>query len=107
MRKNNVRTMKAKPDLAILWNNKGAEFFRLHRYDEAKVAFNQAAEIKPNLVPALYNLASVCVMEGKREEALSNLRRAIQTDPTFKKTVKNANCFKKLWNDEDFKRLIN
>ena len=107
MRKSNVRTMKVKPDLAVLWNNKGAEFFRLHRYDEAKVAFNQAREIKPALVPALYNLASVCVMEGKSEEAISNLRMAIQTDPTFKKTVKKANCFKKLWNDEDFRRLIN
>lgn len=106
MRRSSVRTT-VKPDLAVLWNNKGAEFFRLNKYNEAKIAFNQATEIEPNLVPALYNLANVYVMEGKREEAISNLRKAIDTDPTFKNTVKKANCFKKLWNDKDFRELIN
>jgi hypothetical protein len=46
-------------------------------------------------------------MEGKREEALTKLRRAVKTDPDFKKTAKKASCFKELWNDKDFKRLIN
>ena len=89
MRKNGVKTVKVKPDLAVLWNNKGAEFFRLERYDQA-----------------WYNLASVCVAEGKKEEALSKLKKAIETDPDIKKTVKEANCFKALWKNRDFKRLI-
>ena len=106
MKKNTVKAPKIKPDLAVLWNNKGAEFFRLERYAEARVAFNQATEIRPTLVPAWYNLASVCVAEGKKEEALSKLKRAIETDPEIKKTVKEANCFKALWKNKDFKRLV-
>jgi len=106
MRKNTVKRIKVKPDLAVLWNNKGAEFFKDQRYDEARVAFNQATEIKPNLVPAWYNLASVCVAEGKKEEALSKLRKAVETDPGIKKTIREASCFKTLWDHEDFKRLV-
>ena len=106
MPRSNVRTTKKKPDLAVLWNNKGAEFFRHQKLDEAKAAFNQAAEIRPNLVPALYNLANVYVIEGKRKEAIISLRKAIETDPSFKKTVKESSCFKELRNDEDFKRLV-
>lgn len=105
-RQSNVKMSKKKPDLAVLWNNKGAEFFKHHKFDEAKVAFNQAKEIKPNLVPALYNLANVYVIEGKRKEAIFHLRKAIETDPSFKKTVKKSNCFNKLRNDKDFKKLI-
>jgi tetratricopeptide (TPR) repeat protein len=107
MRKNGVKAMRSKPNLAVLWNNKGAEFVKLQQYDEAKRAFNQATEIKPDLVPAWFNLANVYAMEGKREEALTKLRRAVKTDPDFKKTAKKASCFKELWNDKDFKRLIN
>lgn len=107
MRKNTAKAVKVKPDLAVLWNNKGAEFFRHERYAEARVAFNQATEIRPTLVPAWYNLASVCVAEGKKEEALSKLKKAIETDPDIKKTVREANCFKALWKNRDFKRLVN
>ena len=106
MRKNSGKTVKVKPDLAVLWNNKGAEFFRLEKYAEARAAFNQATEIRPTLVPAWYNLASVCVAEGKKEEAVTKLKKAIQTDPDIKKTVREANCFKALWKNKDFKRLV-
>lgn len=107
MRKNGTKTVKVRPDLAVLWNNKGAEFFKDQRYEEARIAFNQATTIKPNLVPAWYNLASVCVAEGKKKEALTKLKKAIETDPDIKRTVKEASCFRPLWDDENFKRLVN
>jgi len=102
----NAKVNKKKPDLAVLWNNKGAEFFRNNKFEEAKAAFNQAKEIKPNLVPALYNLANVYVIEGKRKEAIFHLRKAIETDPNFKNTVKKSSCFNKLRNDQEFKKLV-
>jgi len=102
----NVKMNKKKPDLAVLWNNKGAEFFRNNKFEEAKAAFNQAKVIKPNLVPALYNLANVYVIEGKRKKAIFLLQKAIETDPNFKDTVKKSSCFDKLRNDQDFKKLI-
>ena len=102
----NVKVNKKKPDLAVLWNNKGAEFFKNSKFEEAKAAFNQAKVIKPNLVPALYNLANVYVIEGKRKEAIFLLQKAIETDPNFKDTVKKSSCFDKLRNDQDFKKLI-
>jgi tetratricopeptide (TPR) repeat protein len=97
---------KKKPDLAVLWNNKGAEFFRNNRLEEAKAAFHQAKEIKPDLVPALYNLASVCVLEGKRKEAIFHLKKVIETDPSFRNTVKKSSYFETLRNDEDFRRIV-
>jgi len=102
-----AKVNKKKPDLAVLWNNKGAEFFKDKRFEEAKAAFNQAKDIKPNLVPALYNLANVYVIEGKRKEAIILLQKAIENDPNLKDTVKKSNCFDKLRNDRDFKKLIN
>jgi Flp pilus assembly protein TadD len=102
----NAKVNKKKPDLAVLWNNKGAEFFRNNQFEEAKAAFNQAKAIKPNLVPALYNLANVYVIEGKGKEAIFLLQKAIETDPNFKDMVKKSSCFDKLRNDQDFKRLI-
>ena len=103
----NVKVNKKRPDLAVLWNNKGAEFFRNNKFEEAKVAFNQAKVIKPNLVPALYNLANVYVIEGKRKEAIFLLQKAIENDPNLKDTVKKSSSFDKLRNDQDFKKLIN
>lgn len=103
----NVKVNRKRPDLAVLWNNKGAEFFRNNRFEEAKAAFNQAKDIKPNLVPALYNLANVYVIEGKRKEAIFHLQKAIENDPNLKDTVKKSSCFDKLRNDQDFKKLIN
>ena len=41
----NAKVNKKKPDLAVLWNNKGAEFFRNNKFEEAKAAFNQAKAI--------------------------------------------------------------
>ena len=102
-----AKVSKKRPDLAVLWNNKGAEFFRNNRFEEAKAAFNQAKVIKPNLVPALYNLANVYVIEGKKKEAIFLLQKAIETDPNFKDTVKKSSCFDKLRNDQDFVKLIN
>ena len=102
----NPRRSKKKPDLAVLWNNKGAEFFRNNRLEEAKAAFHQAKEIKPDLVPALYNLASVCVIEGEKKEAIVHLKKVIETDPSFRNTVKKSSCFEKLRNDEDFRRIV-
>ncbi len=103
----NAKVNKKRPDLAVLWNNKGAEFFKNNRFEEAKAAFNQAKVIKPNLVPALYNLANVYVIEGKRKEAIFLLQKAIENDPNLKDTVKKSSCFDKLRNDQDFKKLTN
>jgi len=41
-----------------------------------------------------------------KDQAIFNLKRAIELDPSYKEMAKNDEAFKELWADEDFKKLI-
>jgi len=92
--------------LGDLWNNKGKELFRTHRYPEAKGALLKAVEINPQLAGAWYVIACIESMKGEKEGALSRLRKAIELEPGFKEKARAQSYFKKLKGDADFERLI-
>ena len=45
-------------------------------------------------------------MKGDMEKALSDLKRAIELDTSYKEKAKEDKDFEKLWDDEDFKKLV-
>lgn len=92
--------------LGDLWNHKGKELFRTHRYPEAKEALLKAVEIKPELGDAWYVIACIESMKNEKEGALSRLRKAIELEPGYKAKARTQSHFKKLKGDVDFERLV-
>ena len=92
--------------LGDLWNHKGKELFRTHRYPEAKEALLKAVEIRPELADAWYIIACIESMKSEKEGALSRLRKAIELQPGYKEKARTQSYFKKLKGDADFERLI-
>jgi len=92
--------------LGDLWNHKGKELFRTHRYPEAKEALLKAVEIKPDLADAWYVVACIESMKSEKEGALSRLRKAIELEPGYKEKARAQSYFKKLKGDVDFERLV-
>jgi len=92
--------------LGDLWNHKGKELFRTHRYPEAKEALLKAVEIRPELADAWYVVACIESMKNEKDGALSRLRKAIELEPGYKEKARTQSYFKKLKGDADFERLI-
>jgi tetratricopeptide (TPR) repeat protein len=101
-----IPKVQLKKDLSDVWNAKGKELLRLNGYDEAMRAFSMALAIKPNHAEAYYNLASVYSFKGEIDEALSKLKKAVEIDPGFKKKAKVNRYFKKITDNEEFRKLI-
>jgi tetratricopeptide (TPR) repeat protein len=100
------RAAQMRVHLGDLWNHKGKELFRTHRYPEAKEALLKAVEIKPMLADAWYVIACIDSMKSEKEGALLRLSKAIELDPGYKEKARTQSYFKKLKGDVDFERLI-
>jgi tetratricopeptide (TPR) repeat protein len=100
------KVIELKPDDADAWNNKGAALDKLGRHEESLKAFEKAIELKPDHAGAWYNHACGYSMKGDKEKALSDLKKAIELDISHKEEAKEDKDFEKLWDDEDFKKLV-
>jgi tetratricopeptide (TPR) repeat protein len=100
------RAAQMRLHLGDLWNLKGKELFRTHRYPDAKEALLKAVQIKPELADAWYVIACIESMKSEKEAALSRLRKAIELEPTYKEKARTQSYFKKLKGDADFERLV-
>ena len=79
---------------------------KLGRVDEALKASEKAIELKPDNENALYNNACINSLKGNKEKVLSVLKRAIELDKSYKEKAKKDKDFKKLRDDDDFKKLV-
>ncbi len=72
------------PDSAALEYDKGNTLYRLHRNDEARAAYQRAAEMKPGELSEhdLYNLGNALAELGRTQEAISVYRRALLLEPS-------------------------
>ena len=100
------KAIELKPDYASAWYNKGAALSKLGRHEEALKAFEKATELKPDYALAWYNHACGYSVKGDKEKALRDLKKAIELDISHKEDAKEDKDFEKLWDDEDFKKLI-
>ncbi|MGO8969679.1 MAG: tetratricopeptide repeat protein [Myxococcaceae bacterium] len=74
---------KQLPGNAALEYDRGNALYRLHRMDEARAAYQRAAEMKPGQLsePDLYNLGNALAELGRTQEAISVYRRALLLEP--------------------------
>lgn len=63
--------LKERPRFAVAWNNLGALYVGLERYDEAETCFRSALKADPHYSKARYNLAVTRFKQGEYREALS------------------------------------
>ncbi len=65
--------------------NKGIEFYKQGKYDQAGKEFEKAIEIKPNDVYALYGLGNTYYCKSKYDDAVKVYAKAISINPDYAK----------------------
>ncbi len=100
------KAIELDPNYAMTWVNKGNALIKLSRHEDALKACDKAIELDPNFGGAWYNRACSHSLLGKKGEALSDLKRAIELDKLFKSEAKTDLDFKNLWEDDDFKKIV-
>lgn len=99
-------TLRIEPENTMALNSKGETLMNLSEYQAAEECFGKALKIDPAYAPAYYNRACLNARKSNREEALKNLRKAVELDSTLKKGAKKDKDFKSLRNDKSFKNLL-
>ncbi len=101
------KAIEYKPDYARAWSNKGFVLGKLNRAPEEELAaYEKAIELNPNFFNARFNRACVYALLGDKDNALADLRKAIEFDPAYKEKARADEYFKSLWADDDFKKLV-
>jgi tetratricopeptide (TPR) repeat protein len=77
----------------------------LGKYDEAINSCDKAIELAPKWADPLYNRACAYARKGDKTNALADLKKAIELQPSFKAEAVKEACFKNLHDDPDFKKL--
>lgn len=65
--------------------NKGIEYYKQGKYDQAGEQFKKALELKPNHVYALYGLGNTYYCKAKYDEAVKIYTNAIKINPDYPK----------------------
>ncbi len=65
--------------------NKGIDFYKQGKYDQAGQEFKQAIELKPNDVYALYGLGNTYYCKAKYDDAVKIYTKAINISPDYAK----------------------
>ncbi len=81
--------VKANPDDAMAWNNRGVALGELGRYEEALENCDKAVQLNPNLVEAWSNRGATLGILGRYEEMLENCDRAVQLNPNLAEVWSN------------------
>ncbi len=105
-----AKAIEIDPNFAWAWLYKGSVLSDLGNIREAIKAFGTAIvkgiHIETVLVQGLFGRASMHSVLGERKEALVDLKRAIDIDKMFKRLAVKSIEFKDLWDDPEFKKLV-
>jgi tetratricopeptide (TPR) repeat protein len=98
--------LKAHSDNADAWFWLGLSLDRLGRRKESIAAYDRALSIDPAEAEAWFNRACGHAMLGNIDDALSDLREAIQRVPSFAKEARTDPYFAPLKKNPSFVRLV-
>jgi tetratricopeptide (TPR) repeat protein len=90
-----------------IWlGNLGNAYSDLGDTKKAIEYYEQALKINPEDKSVWYNKACAHSSMNKKNEALVDLKRAVELDPSYRESAKCEKDFEKLWEDQDFKDII-
>ena len=58
-------------------------YAKIKRYEEARISYQKAVEIKPDLADAYNNLGNISRASNDHEEAIMYFKKAIEVDPNY------------------------
>lgn len=90
------------PTRADVKGMKASSLAKLGKYNEALVMMNNILEHSPDDVTSIYNRACIYSLQGDKDNALADLKRAIKLNPSAKEHAREDEDFLSLWEDEDF-----
>ena len=99
--------LELNPKLANPYSHKGYSLGKLGRLDEAMKLSNKALEIEPDYAKALYRRTYLHLLNNDKANALKDLTKAVSLYSELKKQAGKDKDFEPLWNDEDFKKIVN
>jgi tetratricopeptide (TPR) repeat protein len=99
--------IKINPKYVEAWSLKGLTFKMLGKYEEAIKYYDKAVEINPEDGGAWYGKACAYSLLNDKENVLMALQKAIELNTEYytQIAIKDED-FTKLWDDEDFKRIV-
>ncbi len=76
----------------------GSAYFRQNKLSEAEAEYRAAVEVNPKMGPAHNNLAVICLMTGRADEAASELglaeKSGVTVNPRLKADIEKARAAK-------------
>jgi tetratricopeptide (TPR) repeat protein len=99
------RATSLDPKRPDVWGMKAGALAKTGKFDDAIVAINKGIELAPNEPVFIYNRACIYCLKGDKANALSDLKKAISMNPSFKEQARKDEDFKSLYDNEDFKKL--
>lgn len=85
----------------------GISYKETKNFDEALKHLKRQLENDPEEPSPYYNIACVYAVQGKTDDSVKWLRKAIEAHPAFKSEAKKDKDFDKIRNSKEFKTLIN
>jgi tetratricopeptide (TPR) repeat protein len=94
------------PKLTETWFGKSVALLNIDK-EKSLRSLNKVIELKPDFAEAWYNKACIQYsVKINKQSALKSLSKAIELDPELKVIAKEDEDFRKLWQDKDFKNLV-
>ena len=100
------KAIELKSDDAHTWSNKASTLSKLGQHRDALVAYGKLIELESDYAYSWFYRARAYALLGNKENALSDLKTAIELDVSYKEEAKKDEDLKTLWEDEDFKKLV-
>jgi tetratricopeptide (TPR) repeat protein len=99
-------SLKYNPENSQAWHGRALMLHNLKRYDEAEIAYKNAEKYNSRNRQAIFHHGCMYAINGKKDEALVQLRRVIALDSSYAIGVRTEECWTQLWNDTDFLEVV-
>src|ERR1041385_6147561 len=94
------------PDNHEAWNLKGLAYYKMNNYSKAIECCTKALDANPNDGMVWYNYACYLTLDGKVDDGMEALRRAIEIDISHAKKAVRDRDFENAHAEEGFMRII-
>lgn len=89
-----------------IWLNRGIALYYIKQYEEAIENFTEVINQNPEFDVPWFLRSCIYLKMKKKAKSISDLKKAIELNPSNRNRAIETEDFKNLWDDEDFKRLV-